>query len=98
MITRVVKMKFRAEGVQPFLNNFNEVKTQIRGFEGCEHLQLWRDVNDPNTFFTYSKWQSEDHLNNYRNSELFKVVWKFTKSLFDDKPAAWSVDQIEVLA
>ncbi|MFY0673860.1 MAG: antibiotic biosynthesis monooxygenase [Bacteroidia bacterium] len=97
MITRVVKMKFRANGVEPFLDNFNTVKTRIRGFEGCEHLQLWRDVNDKNTFFTYSKWQSEDHLNKYRNSDLFKAVWKFTKSLFDDKPAAWSVQQVEIL-
>ena len=90
-------MKFRANGVEPFLNNFNEVKNQIRQFEGCKHLQLWQDVNDKQTFFTYSKWQSKDALNNYRNSELFKETWKFTKALFDDKPAAWSVQQLEVL-
>ncbi|MGB0429822.1 MAG: putative quinol monooxygenase [Bacteroidia bacterium] len=97
MINRIVKMTFDNEGVEPFVNNFNKVKSQIRGFNGCEHLQLWRDVNEPNTYFTYSKWQSESHLNAYRDSVLFKETWKFTKALFSAKPMAWSVEQMEIL-
>ncbi len=97
MITRIVKMTFRADGVEPFVDNFNQVKSLIRAFEGCEHLQLWQDVNDKNTFFTYSKWQSESHLNVYRNSDLFKETWAFTKALFANKPAAWSVEQLQIL-
>ncbi len=31
---------------------------------------------------TYSRWQSEAALNQYRDSELFKSVWSFTKALF----------------
>lgn len=97
MITRLVKMVFRAGEAQAFLDNFDLVKEQIRNFEGCTHLQLWNDISAPNTFFTYSKWESEDHLNAYRNSELFKETWAFTKALFADKPAAWSVQELRIL-
>lgn len=98
MFIRVVKMSFQADKVEDFLANFQAHKEQIRNFPGCEHLELWRDKNNPQQFFTYSYWQSEADLENYRQSELFKEVWAFTKSLFQDKPGAWSVDQIEKLA
>ena len=45
-------------------------------------------------FFTYSYWDSENDLNNYRKSELFNEVWTFTKKLFNAKPEAWSVEKL----
>ena len=97
MFTRIVKMTFREDCVAEFKANFDQNKELIRNFEGCQHLKLLRDKNNPNIFFTYSIWESEDHLENYRHSELFAGVWAKTKVLFDDKPEAWSVDAIEVL-
>lgn len=90
-------MVFREGEADKFLDNFDLVKTQIRGFEGCSHLELWNDVADKNTFFTYSKWEGEAQLNAYRESILFKETWAFTKALFADKPAAWSVQELRVL-
>lgn len=87
-------MTFREEEVQPFLALFEEVKEKIRNFEGCEHLELWQEKNKPNVMFTYSKWGQEDHLESYRNSELFKDTWMKTKAKFGDKPEAWSVEQL----
>ncbi len=96
MFTRIVKMEFKEEMVPQFLANFEKIKNKIRDFEGCEHLTLLRDKNDPTIFFTYSKWQQEYHLENYRNSELFKGVWATTKPMFRSKTAAWSVDALDV--
>jgi heme-degrading monooxygenase HmoA len=45
-------------------------------------------------FFTYSFWNAEANLEQYRNSELFKAVWAETKPLFNAKPEAWSVDKV----
>ncbi len=45
-------------------------------------------------FFTYSYWETEDDLENYRQSALFDEVWTFTKKLFNDKPEAWSVNKL----
>ena len=97
MFTRIVKMSFEDSKVEEFLQNFNENKEKIRNFEGCNKLKLLRDKNNPNTFFTYSYWESEANLEVYRNSELFKQVWAKTKVLFNNKPEAWSVDTVESL-
>ncbi len=97
MFTRIVKMSFEDSKVEEFLQNFNKNKEKIRNFEGCNKLKLLRDKNNPNTFFTYSYWESEANLEVYRNSELFKQVWAKTKVLFNNKPEAWSVDTVESL-
>ena len=78
MIKRIVKMEFKPEEVDNFKRLFDTNKTKIRNFKGCTHLELWQDVNTPEVFMTYSFWESEDHLNGYRSSELFKEVWSQT--------------------
>ena len=93
MLIRVVRMVFQAEKVTDFLEVFNDSKDKIRGFEGCRHMELLQDHNDPNIFMTYSHWDSEDHLNNYRKSELFGQVWPATKRLFASPPVAFSAHQ-----
>ncbi len=95
MILRIVKMKFKAENCNEFLELFNKYHSQIAGFKNCISVELLRDINDPQIFFTYSKWESETDLNNYRDSELFKSVWSQTKALFEQKAEAWSVEKIK---
>ena len=90
-------MTFVPERINDFLELFNASKHLIRNMDGCSHLELLNDVNSPNIFFTYSYWQSENDLNNYRNSELFATVWSKTKVLFIAKAEAWSVLQKVVL-
>ena len=90
-------MSFDPAKIDEFLANFEVNKKKIRKFEGCNFLELYRDQNNTNIFFTYSYWDSETDLNNYRHSELFKSVWAKTKPLFNDKPEAWSVNKLESL-
>lgn len=97
MIKRIVKLTIRKEEAENFKKIFNEKKKYIRAFPGCNHLELWQGKNDSRLFFTYSFWDSEDDLNNYRHSDLFKGTWKDTKALFDGKPEAWSVEGLEYL-
>jgi quinol monooxygenase YgiN len=68
-------------------------KKFIRASKGCTLLELYQDKNNPDIFFTYSYWNKESDLENYRNSDLFKDVWAKTKVFFNDKPLAWSVDK-----
>lgn len=97
MLTRIVKLSFKPENIEGFLDIFENSKTLIRAFEGCEFLELYRDKHQTNIFFTYSYWVSENHLENYRHSALFKSIWSKTKVLFNAKPEAWSVDTLESL-
>ena len=94
MFVRIVKMGFKEEKIDEFLANFEKNKARIRGFEGCEFLELYRDKHNTNRFFTYSYWKDEESLENYRHSDLFNKVWSQTKVLFNEKPEAWSVDKV----
>ena len=94
MLVRIVKMSFSEVYIEEFLTNFDLIKERIRNFKGCSNLELYRDKNHPNIFFTYSYWDSEADLENYRHSNLFKEVWANTKTFFNDKPQAWSVDKV----
>lgn len=94
MFVRIVKMDFNPKNITAFLEIFNKNKSKIRAFSGCTFLELYRDKNVPNIFFTYSYWIDEKDLENYRTSTLFTEVWSQTKALFQNKPQAWSVDKV----
>ena len=94
MFVRIVKMSFKEDKINDFISNFNNNKVKIRNTQGCKLLELYRDKTNPTVFFTYSYWDTELDLENYRNSQLFKNVWNITKLLFKDKPEAWSLDKV----
>ena len=97
MITRIVRMQFRPEERDAFLDIFNASKHLIRQFDGCQHLRLYNEAGCPDVFFTFSVWTSAEHLDAYRNSELFRKPWTETKALFAGKPQAWSMDELETV-
>ena len=91
MITRVVKMTLREDEIQSFKQIFAESAVLIQSFEGCGEVKLMRDISHSNVFFTLSKWQTEEHLQIYRSSILFKTTWARVKPLFSEKAEAWSL-------
>jgi quinol monooxygenase YgiN len=94
MVTRIVKMTFRNEACDEFLQIFEKYKTQIRNAKGCTHLALLRVADEPYVFFTYSKWDNEQHLDDYRYSTTFAEVWPQVKVLFGAPAEAWTTDEI----
>jgi hypothetical protein len=97
MIVRIVKLSFKPEAVIDFKSLFEEYKTKIRGFEGCQFLELYQDKNHDNIFFTYSYWENQEALERYRHSPLFKLIWPATKAGFNAKPEAWTLDKLYTL-
>lgn len=94
MLIRIVKMTFEPSEVDNFQALFEENREKIRGFSGCNFLELYRDRGNKNIFFTYSYWEDEVALEKYRKSDLFKEVWSKTKKLFSAKPEAWSLEKV----
>ena len=93
MIVRIVKLTFKEEEVDSFLEIFQKQKEFIAGFEGCSKLELLRDKNQTNIFFTHSHWDDEAALERYRASDFFKDIWSGVKKKFNDKPLAWSLEK-----
>jgi len=96
-IVRIVRMEFAPARVLDFMNHFNVIKHEIRGFDGCEHLELHRDWSEKNVCFTYSIWASEAQLNAYRDSELFTRTWAEVKQMFQGKPVVYSLLHLETV-
>jgi len=94
MIIRIVRMKVAPENVSTFQNYFKESFSKIRNFPGCCDLSLHADINQEGVVITFSKWESEAHLNVYRDSEVFKSTWEKVKPLFVAKPEAFSMEEL----
>jgi quinol monooxygenase YgiN len=91
MITRIVKLTISPDKVADFERLFVANRALIAGFDGCLHLEILHDIHHPHVYFTYSKWQSADAIEAYRQSDLFTGIWARVKPLFIDKPEAWSL-------
>lgn len=93
MLTRIVKMTFKSEHVDEFKALMQVNSKRIKAFPGCVYLQILQDQRQPNIFFTYSHWESDAHLQQYRHSALFAEVWPAAKAGFAERAEAWSVDR-----
>jgi quinol monooxygenase YgiN len=89
-ILRIVRMTFRSEALEAFLDNFDKIQPRVRRAEGCESVVLLQDADNPCVVSTLSIWASAGHLNAYRKSVLFGEVWPQTKSGFAHPPRAES--------
>ncbi len=80
--------------IEEFIQFIEPTMQKIQQFKGCEHLEFLKDKNEKNIFFSYSMWESEDSLENYRKSKLFKEFWATVKQWFVKDTQAWTVDNI----
>jgi len=94
---RIVRMTFREECVEDFLADFETNKAHIRAFPGCTYLELWKEKGSKSVYLTYSHWHSEEALDRYRHSPLFKGIWAKMKPRFSEKVTAWSVEREQVI-
>ena len=93
MITRIVKLEFQEDRLQAFLDHFEEVKWSVASFPGCKGMKLMQDMKNPCLIMTYSHWENEEALENYRLSPLFQSIWPTIKPWFSAKPEAWSLSE-----
>ena len=94
MIIRIVKLQFQEERIEEFLAFFETIKEKVNNFPGCLGMQLLQDIARPNIFMTYSHWENEEALNEYRYSDTFKIVWPTIKCWFEEPADAWSLMSI----
>lgn len=94
MINRIVKLTLKKEHIETFPRLFEIIKDDVSNFQGCHGVQLLQDVHDENTFFTYSLWDKEEDLMNYKSSAFFGKTWKTMKAMFDGQAQVWSTQML----
>lgn len=92
MLVRIVHLHFTEEGISRFLELFGDHEEAIRNMSGCLHMELMRDIEDPNHFMTLSHWDNPESLEAYRSSALFRSLWPSVKTLFSERSRAYSVE------
>lgn len=90
-------MTFDQNKTEEFERLFEETKSQIRSFPGVLYLEMLESKQEKYVYFTYSHWKSEEDLEVYRKSDLFKRTWKKTKALFATPAKAWSCERLHHL-
>ncbi len=98
MIQRLVKLHFHPQHCAAYEAIYQSSRQRIRATPGCLHLESWRDLQQPNIYYTYSRWQDEASLNAYRHSDFFQATWAKTKALFSNKPEALSAEALPHIA
>jgi heme-degrading monooxygenase HmoA len=94
MITRLVKLSLQQAKAAEFEILFYQTQPLIENFEGCQKTNLLKVEDAEDQYFTISYWDTKQHLENYRNSELFKSVWSKVKPLFSQRAAAWTLNDL----
>ncbi len=56
-------------------------------------IELFKEKSNPRVLFTYSIWEDEANLENYRASVYFRDIWSRPKILFSAKAEAWSLEK-----
>ncbi len=94
MVTRIVKLSIKPKYKKEFIALFLNYKNKITLSKGCKSVELLQEENAGDIFFTYSIWDSNQDLENYRNSKLFAEIWPTVKRLFNAKAQAWTVENL----
>ena len=93
MIVRLVKLTFLPDFSEEFYRIYVEKESRIASWPGCSGVKLYQDVNHPAIYFTWSLWESEAHLNDYRHSAFFQETWAVVKKHFAAPPEARNLCQ-----
>lgn len=91
-MVRIVKLTLKPEKLDAFIAHFDTVKNDINAFPGCKGMRLLEDKKNTGVVFTYSEWETEDDLENYRKSSLFASIWPTVKQWFAERAEAWSTE------
>ncbi len=94
MIVRIVKLQFQEDKTEEFLTFFETIKLKVSSFPGCMGMQLLQGLPEGTIVITYSHWENEQALENYRHSDTFKQIWSTIKPWFGAGPEAWSLETV----
>ncbi len=93
MITRIVKLSFQNQYCPHFESMFPKIQQIVFSSKGCKEVKLLKSM-EKGLYFTYSHWDTEQSLEDYRQSDVFKKIWSDFKTNFKDAPQAWSTVDI----
>jgi quinol monooxygenase YgiN len=84
-------MTFMESRIDDFMDLEKSICRDIRRFKGCRHLEILQDIHNRCVFFSYSHWESESDLEDYRRADFFKETWATLCRWFREAPETWTL-------
>ena len=92
---RIVRMTLKNEdALQAFQNIYAKRNPYKNGVAGCLSVEILRDINESNICYTLSEWETNEALEEYRNSAYFKQTWPMVKALLSKRAEAYSLETL----
>ena len=74
MVTACITIHGRSVKRIEILQTIQGIKEQLDKKTRCRQVKIYQDIDDENIFFIVEDWVSEDDLDEYLSSRLFKVL------------------------
>ncbi len=95
-LIRLVRLTFKHDFIESFLELYKSHHDLLVKQAGFHSVILINDLDQPNVFLTLSLWRSKDHLERYRQSEVFSSTWSKIKPWFANPPVVQNLRQIDI--
>jgi quinol monooxygenase YgiN len=96
MLIRLVRMWFEPDNVDEFLRLYHAAHPTISSQPGCFGVRLVRQIDDPASFATWSRWESAAALDAYRTGPFFRAFWPQVRALFRVPAEAVSFEEVGI--
>ncbi len=94
MILRVVKMKVdlrKIDAFKLFMDNLHDEKLRLAG---CLHFDYFNERQNPSIYYSYTIWEHEKYLKQYKKTEFSKEVLQTLRDLCVEEPQAWTIQNV----
>lgn len=74
MITTTITIHGRNGKQKEIVQTLTGLIEQMAGYGGCLRAELYRSLNDENTFYIIEEWSTNKDLKKYKNSRYMNVL------------------------
>lgn len=74
MIVLTLKAEATSESCRELLISLSTMLTHVRGLDGCLDCRCYRSTENDREFCFIEKWETQEHLSSYLQSDLFGAM------------------------
>lgn len=94
MITRITKFQVKPELSEEFESFVHQFKDELMSTEGCRHFDILKDKENNKQLFMFMIWQEDDFLDQFRQSDLNKLLVGKLNYFSEKEPSSWTVETV----
>jgi len=94
MITRITKFQLQKAHRRDFSEFMKQFRDELISVDGCQHFDVLKDKTDDLSFQMYMIWDEDEKLEDFRVSDLNKLLTDKIELFTGDNPTSWTVETV----